>query len=84
MGRHPVNQRLYRAHSNGFVDLQSHRLAVSAPLHHMANAKLTNWFRFTWGIEMTCETAPYTTTQKNSVTESIERLYPLPPSTWPH
>lgn len=32
MGRHPVNQRFDRVHSNGAFDLQSGGLAVSARL----------------------------------------------------
>lgn len=58
MGRHPVNQRLYRVCPNGSLDLQSGGLAVSAPYYHMVNGKLMNIDRFTWGIEMTCETLP--------------------------
>ena len=42
MGRHPVNQRLDRVHSNGSLDLQSGRLAVSATLLHIATQKLTS------------------------------------------
>ena len=42
MGWHSVNQRLDRVHSNGLVDLQSGRVAVSAPFAHMATLKLTS------------------------------------------
>lgn len=39
MGRHPINQRLDRVHSDGTVDFQSDRLTVSAPLLQMAHPK---------------------------------------------
>ena len=39
MGWHSVDQRLDRVHSNGFVDLQSGGVAVSAPFAHIATLK---------------------------------------------
>lgn len=66
MGWYAADQGLHGVNANGAVDFQLDWSAVSAPLPIDLAGQLTNVCRFTWGIEMTCETFLLCTIQKSS------------------